>query len=104
MPSLLWLRDLGPRRTLSLALFSATGLPLIVAIVGIGIERGAIGRDVGTSLIGAGMISVLVLPLLATAIASRESSPGMMLRRAARLGCRLEVQMSSEGQRRARAS
>ena len=75
VPSLLWLRDLGPRRTLSLAVFSATGLPLIVAIVGIGIERGAIGRDVGTSLIGAGMISVLVLPLLATTIASRESSP-----------------------------
>ena len=74
-PSLLWLRDLGPRRTLSLAVFSATGLPLIVAIVGIGIERGAIGRDVGTSLIGAGMISVLVLPLIATALAERESSP-----------------------------
>ena len=73
-PSLLWLRDLGPRRTLSLAVFSATGLPLITAIVGIGIERGAIGRDVGTSLIGAGMISVLVLPLIATALARRESS------------------------------
>ena len=73
-PALLWLRELGPRKTLSLAVFSATGLPLIVAIVGIGIERGAIGRDVGTSLIGAGMISVLVLPLIATALAERESS------------------------------
>ncbi len=72
---LVWLRDLGPRRTLSLALCAATGLPLIVAIVGIGTDRGAIAADVGTSLIGAGMISVLVLPLLATAIASRESSP-----------------------------
>ena len=64
----------GPRQTASLALFSATGLPLIVAIVGIGTDRGAIAADVGTSLIGAGMISVLVLPLIATAIASRESS------------------------------
>ena len=27
VPSLIWLRELGPRRTLSLALFSATGLP-----------------------------------------------------------------------------
>ena len=71
--ALLWLRELGPRRTASLAIFSATGLPLIVAIVGIGIDRGAIGTDVGTSLIGAGMISVLLLPLIATAIASRES-------------------------------
>ena len=35
-------RELGPRTTLSLALLGATGLPLIVAIVGIGIDRGAI--------------------------------------------------------------
>ena len=69
--ALLWLRDLGPRPTASLAIFSATGLPLIVAIVGIGTDRGAIAADVGTSLIGAGMVSVLVFPLLATAIASR---------------------------------
>ena len=75
MPALLWLRELGPWRTASLALFSATGFPLIVAIVGIGTESGAIAKDVGTSLIGAGMISVLVLPLLATAIVGRESSP-----------------------------
>jgi Kef-type K+ transport system membrane component KefB len=72
-PALLWLRDLGPRETLGLALFSATGLPLIVAIVGIGIDRKAIASDVGTSLIGAGMVSVLLLPLLATAVVSRES-------------------------------
>jgi Kef-type K+ transport system membrane component KefB len=69
-PAVLWLRELGPRPTLSLAIFSATGLPLIVAIVGIGTDRGAIDADVGASLIGAGMISVLVFPLLATAIAS----------------------------------
>ncbi len=73
-PSLLWLRELRPRRTISLALCSATGLPLIVAIVGIGTERGAIAPDVGASLIGAGMVSVLVLPLLATGIASRGST------------------------------
>ena len=71
MSSLLWLRELGPRRTVSLALFAATGLPLIVAIVDIATDRGAIATDVGTSLIGAGMISVLVFPLLATAIVGR---------------------------------
>jgi Kef-type K+ transport system membrane component KefB len=74
LPSLLWLRQLGTRRTASLALFSATGLPLIVAIVDIGTNRGAIARDVGTSLIGAGMISVLVLPFLATLVARGDSS------------------------------
>jgi Kef-type K+ transport system membrane component KefB len=69
--SFLWLRELGGRRTLSLALFGATGLPLIVAIVGIGTNRGAIAADVGTSLIGAGMISVLLFPLLAITFAGR---------------------------------
>jgi Kef-type K+ transport system membrane component KefB len=73
LPALLWLRQLGPRETLGLALFSATGLPLIVAIAGIGIDRGAIAADVGTSLIGAGMASVLLFPLLATAVTSRVS-------------------------------
>jgi Kef-type K+ transport system membrane component KefB len=69
--SLLWLRELSRRKTLGLAFFGATGLPLIVAIVGIGSERGAIGGDVGASLIGAGMISVLAFPLVATALSGR---------------------------------
>jgi Kef-type K+ transport system membrane component KefB len=69
--SLLWLRQLSRRQTLGLAFFGATGLPLIVAIVGIGGQRGAIGSDVGASLIGAGMISVLAFPLVATALSGR---------------------------------
>jgi Kef-type K+ transport system membrane component KefB len=70
--ALLWLRDLGRRRTLALAFFGATGLPLIVAIVGIGTDRGAIGAAVGASLIGAGMISVLVFPLVGLRVARTE--------------------------------
>src|SRR5262245_55381242 len=70
--ALLWLRELGPRRTLGLALFGATGLPLIVAIAGIGTDRGAIATDVAASLIGAGMISVLLFPLLGTVVAGRQ--------------------------------
>jgi Kef-type K+ transport system membrane component KefB len=68
-PALLWLRDLGPRNTASLAFFGATQLPLVVAIVGIGAERGAIDADVGASLVGAAMVSVLVYPLVADAFA-----------------------------------
>jgi hypothetical protein len=37
--ALIWLRRLGGRGTATLALFGATGLPLIVAIVGIAQER-----------------------------------------------------------------
>jgi Kef-type K+ transport system membrane component KefB len=73
--SFLWLRELAARERLALALFGATGLPLIVAIVDIADDRGAVGGDVGTSLIGAGMLSVLVYPLLGTAIAARGRAP-----------------------------
>lgn len=71
--SLLWIRQLTRRETVGLAFFGATGLPLIVAIVGIGGDRGAIASDVGASLVGAGMISVLVFPLLATALVGRRA-------------------------------
>jgi len=70
--ALLWLRELGPRGTASVAFFGATALPLVVAIVGIGTDRGAIDSDVGASLIGAAMVSVLVYPLIATAMAGAE--------------------------------
>ncbi len=75
--SLLWLRDLRPRRTLGLGLFAATGLPLIVAIVGIGSSRGAISGGVGASLLGAGMLSVMIFPALGlrTTRPSGASSP-----------------------------
>jgi len=77
--SLLWLRELGSRQTASLAVFAATGLPLIVAIVDIGTQRGAIADDVGASLVGAGMISVLAFPLIATALARMAAAPATEL-------------------------
>jgi Kef-type K+ transport system membrane component KefB len=74
--ALLWYRELGRRDTASLALFAATGLPLIVALVTVGGERGAISASVGASLVGAGMVSVLTYPLLATTIAARRAADG----------------------------
>jgi Kef-type K+ transport system membrane component KefB len=71
-PAVLWLRDLGPRGAGSVAFFGATQLPLVVAIVGIGMTKGAIDSDVAASLIGAAMISVLVYPLIATAMAGAQ--------------------------------
>ena len=62
----------SPRRTASVALFAATGLPLIVATVSIGTARGAIGGSEGAALIGAGMVSVLLFPILAMRIAPAE--------------------------------
>jgi hypothetical protein len=70
--ALLWLRELGPRRSVGLALFGATALPLIVAIVDVAMDHDAIAEDVGASLIGAGMISVLAFPLSGLRIVGRQ--------------------------------
>lgn len=69
--ALLWRSVLEARETVALALCGATELPLVAAIVAIGTERGAISSGVGASLLGAGMVSVLVYPLLATFLAGR---------------------------------
>jgi Kef-type K+ transport system membrane component KefB len=69
--ALLWRKELGEQATAGLAFFAATGLPLIVAIVSIGEERGAIDPNVGASLVGAGMLSVLIYPMVAIRIVGR---------------------------------
>ena len=51
----------------SLALFSAAALPLLVAITQIGLDTHTMRTEVAVSLVGAGMLSVLVYPLLALA-------------------------------------
>jgi len=78
--ALLWLRELGRRDIAALGLFGATALPLIVAIVSIGTDRGAIAADIGASLVGAGMISVLTFPLLGLHLAGRDEAahPGQV--------------------------
>jgi Kef-type K+ transport system membrane component KefB len=71
--ALLAARDLGARGTVALALFSATGLPLIVAVIEVGEERGEISSDVAAALVGAGMASVLIYPLLGLLLARSDS-------------------------------
>ena len=66
VPAMLLYRNrlpLGDR--VSLALFSAAALPLLVAITQIGLDTHTMRTEVAVSLVGAGMLSVLVYPLLA---------------------------------------
>ncbi|MFI7350652.1 cation:proton antiporter [Streptomyces sp. NPDC049936] len=58
-------RDLGRPDRAALALFASTCLPLVVAITTIGVDQRLIGSDEAASLVGAAMISVLLLPLVA---------------------------------------
>ncbi len=60
----LYRSDLSSRQLLPLALLSATGLPLIVAITTIGVDSGRMRSVTASALVGAGMISVFLFPLL----------------------------------------
>ena len=57
----------------AIVLLSATGLPIIVAVTDIGVESGDLSAGTASALVGAGMLSVLLFPLLA--LSRRRSSP-----------------------------
>jgi hypothetical protein len=61
---LLYRRVLPSVQRLPLALFSATGLPLIVVITAIGTAEGRIRPENAAALVGAGMVSVLFFPAM----------------------------------------
>ncbi len=49
----------------AIVLFGATGLPIIVAVTAIGQASGLLPSGIATAMVGAGMLSVLVFPLVA---------------------------------------
>jgi Kef-type K+ transport system membrane component KefB len=64
LPALLYRRLLDRRRTAVAGLMQATSLPFIVAATAIGEDLGLVSPAEGAALIGAGLLSVLVFPLL----------------------------------------
>jgi predicted Kef-type K+ transport protein len=65
LPALLYRRALGNRQTAVAALLQATSLPFIVAASMIGMELELLDQATGAALIAAGLLSVLLFPLLA---------------------------------------
>ncbi|MFJ2770715.1 cation:proton antiporter [Streptomyces sp. NPDC087300] len=65
-------RDLSPLGRRALTLYSATCLPLVVAITAIGVDDEVLSQSTAAALVGAAMISVLVFPLLAMRVRARE--------------------------------
>lgn len=72
---LLYRRDLPRPDRAALAFFSATALPLVVVITGIGLETHRMRPENAAALVGAGMLSVLVFPLVGFAIRRRAGDP-----------------------------
>jgi Kef-type K+ transport system membrane component KefB len=75
LPALVYRRLIGPRRTVVAGLLQATSLPFIVAASMIGVDLGVISQATSAALIGAGLLSVLIFPLLAATILARGPRP-----------------------------
>jgi Kef-type K+ transport system membrane component KefB len=71
---LLYRHDLPRGRLVPLALFSATGLPLIVVITTVGVAAGRMRPENAAALVAAGMLSVLLYPMMAKALLGRSRS------------------------------
>ncbi|MFF1635918.1 cation:proton antiporter [Leifsonia sp. NPDC058248] len=61
----------------ALTLFSATGLPIIVAVTNIALADHALEKGTATALLGAGMLSVLLFPIIALTLRKRSSDGGL---------------------------
>ena len=61
----------------ALVLFSGTGLPIIVAVTAIGIDQKFLEVGTASALVGAGMLSVLIFPLVALSLRRRSSDGGV---------------------------
>jgi Kef-type K+ transport system membrane component KefB len=65
VPALVLYRDVLDRRDrVSLAVFSATALPLVVAITTIAVEEGHMRSSTAASLVGAGILSTAIMPVV----------------------------------------
>jgi Kef-type K+ transport system membrane component KefB len=69
LPSLLVYRhDLAPRQRLEMTFITATSLPLLIALAEIGEQDGVMLPATAAALVGAGVLSVLVFPLIAVGL------------------------------------
>jgi Kef-type K+ transport system membrane component KefB len=71
LPVLVAFRHLGRRGSVQLALFSATGLPIIVAVTTIAVDAGLMKQSGQSVVVAAGMLTVLVFPLTAIELGRR---------------------------------
>ena len=64
-----------PRTRRALALFSATGLPLIVAITHIGLATDNMRTSTAAALVGAGMLSIVIFPVVGATLLGKGLAP-----------------------------
>jgi len=72
-PVVLYRHDIAKSERLPFVLFSATALPMVVAITDIGVRTGRLLPEIAAALVGAGLLSVLLFPAVAIALLPRRS-------------------------------
>ncbi|MEP6476595.1 MAG: cation:proton antiporter, partial [Actinomycetota bacterium] len=65
----------GSRRAMAAGLLESTTLSFVVATAAIGMELGLLGRATGAALIAAGLLSVLLFPVMATSLLGSDAEP-----------------------------
>lgn len=74
-PVLLWLRrDLDPRERVQVGLYSATTLPLLVALTELAVTDGLMSKDAAAALVGGGVLSIVVFPLVAQRLSPEQGA------------------------------
>jgi Kef-type K+ transport system membrane component KefB len=74
LPALLARGELDVRSRIALGFLCATQLPLVVAVVDIGLKSHQLSAETAASLVGAGMVSVLLFPVVALSLRKRAES------------------------------
>jgi Kef-type K+ transport system membrane component KefB len=75
LPALLYRRVMPDQRVIAAGLLQATSLPFIVAATAIGVELRLLSPATSAALVGAGLLSVVVFPLLALVLLRQSEHP-----------------------------
>lgn len=73
LPALLARGELGRNGTMGLAFLQSAQLPLVVVITGLGVADGLMRPDNAAAMVGAGLLSVVLFPIIGLAIQSRST-------------------------------
>jgi Kef-type K+ transport system membrane component KefB len=71
LPALLYRHDLPKQSVKALGVLQSAGLPLLVVITGLGVESGQMRSDNAAALVGAGLLSVIVFPIVGLAFQAK---------------------------------
>ena len=75
LPAAFYRSSVGSRGALAAGLLQATSLPFLVAAADIGVELGELRPATGAALVLAGLLSVLLFPLIALTLLRRAKNP-----------------------------